>query len=70
MTAAEFFAEEKSVRLRNSRGIDASQTGTSLEVEWVLLARQGEHEVETFVEMRRRRLADLHLEEVAAEHSK
>jgi len=39
MTAAELFAEEKSVQLRNSRGIEASQRGTSLEVEWVLLAR-------------------------------
>lgn len=69
MAAAEFFAEEKSVRLRNSRGIDASQNGTSLEVEWVLLARNSEHEVETFVEMRRRRLADLNLQEVVAERA-
>lgn len=69
MTAAEFFAEEKSVRLRNSCGIDASQRGTSLEVEWVLLARQGEDEVETFVEMQRRRLADLNLQEVVAQRA-
>lgn len=69
MSAAEFFAEENSVRLRNSRGIDASQRGTSLEVEWVLLARQGEDEVEAFLEMQRRRLADLNLQEVVAERS-
>ena len=75
MTAAELFAEEKSVRLRNSRGIDASQRDTSLEVEWVLLARNGgrsggdQHEVEAFVEMQRRRLADLNLREVVAERS-
>jgi len=71
MTAAELFAEEKSIRLRNSRGIDANQRGTSLEVEWVLLARDGNSgdEVETFVEMQRRRLADLNLQEVVAERS-
>jgi predicted Zn-dependent protease len=69
MTAAEFFAEEASVRLRNSRGIDVHQTGTSLEVEWVLLARKAGHEVETFVGMRRRRLADLNLQEVVAERA-
>ena len=69
MTAAELFAEETAVRLRNSRGIDASQSGTSLAVEWVLLAREGEREVETFVEMQRRRLADLHLQEVVAERA-
>ena len=69
MTSAELFAEETAVRLRNSRGIDASQRGTSLAAEWVLLAREGGREVETFVEMRRRRLADLHLQEVAAERA-
>ncbi len=72
MTAAELFAEEKSVQLRNSRGIEASQRGTSLEVEWVLLARNGGkdgHEVEAFVEMQRRRLADLHLNEAVTERS-
>ena len=69
MTAAELFAEEKSVRLRNSRGIDASQRGTSIELECVLLARAGEREAEAFVEMRRRRLADLHLQEAVAERA-
>ncbi len=82
LAAAEFFAEEKSVRLRNSRGIDATQRGTSLELEWVLLARNGRaisdrsggdrssgDEVESYVQMRRRRLADLHLREVAAERA-
>ena len=39
MTAAELFADEATIRLRNSRGIDATQTGTSVAAEWVLLAQ-------------------------------
>ena len=62
VTAAEFFAEEETVRLVNSRGIDASQTTTSVAAEWVLIARDGAQEVESFVELTRRRAADLHLE--------
>lgn len=59
MTAAEFFADETTIRLRNSRGIDEMQTGTSVAVEWVLLGREDDREVETFVEMTRRRLQDV-----------
>ena len=61
MTAAELFAEETTIRLRNSRGIDAVQTGTSVAAEWVLVAHGDDREVETFVEMTRRRLQDLPL---------
>jgi predicted Zn-dependent protease len=68
MTAAEFHAAEETVRLVNSRGIDASQTTTSVAAEWVLIAREGAREVESFVELTRRRAADLHLE-VAVAHS-
>jgi predicted Zn-dependent protease len=59
MTAVEFLAEVESVRLVNSRGIDASQTTTSVAAEWVLLARNGAQEVESFDELTRRRAADL-----------
>jgi predicted Zn-dependent protease len=61
MTAAEFFAGVESVRLINSRGIDASQTATSVATEWVLLADDGAQEVESFDELTRRRAADLDL---------
>ncbi len=62
VTAAEFFAEEETVHLINSRGIDASQTTTSIAAEWVLIARDDAQEVESFVEMTRRRASDLDLE--------
>ena len=69
MTAAELFAEEVATRLRNSRGIDATQTGTKLAAEWVLVAREHGREVETFVEMTRRRLEDLPLAEEMAQRA-
>lgn len=62
ITAAEFFAEEETVRLANSRGIDAGQTTTSIAAEWVLIAREDGREMESFVEMTRRRAADFNLE--------
>lgn len=74
MTAAEMYAEEETVRLRNSRGIDATQTGTTVAAEWVLLARDGApsrgKEVETFVEMTRRRLEDVPVAEEVARRSR
>ena len=42
LTAAELYAEEQTIHLRNSRGIDATQTGTAVDMEWVLLCRDGE----------------------------
>ena len=62
LPAAEFFAEEQTTQLCNSRGIDASQTSTTVDIEFVLLCREGEREVESFVEMSRRRAAELELE--------
>lgn len=67
LTAAELFAEEQTIRLCNSRGIDASQTGTTIDMELVLLCRDGDRAAESFVELRRRRVADIDIEaEVAA----
>lgn len=70
ITAAEFFAEEEIVRLANSRGIDACQTTTSIAAEWVLIAREGGREMESFVEMTRRRTADFNLEAEIARRSR
>lgn len=74
MTAAELYAEEETIRLRNSRGIDAMQSGTKVAVEWVLLARDGApgggNEVETFVEMTRRRAQDAPLAAEVARRSR
>lgn len=62
LTAAECFGEERTTHLVNSRGIDATQVATSLHLEWVLIAGEGDDEVESFVEYNRRRAADLNLE--------
>lgn len=62
LTAAEFFADETTTRLINSCGVDAIQTATSLSVEWVLINRSGGQETEAFVEMTRRRAADIDIE--------
>jgi PmbA protein len=62
LTAAEFFADEITTRLINSRGIDAAQTATSVAAEWVLINRSDGRETEAFSEMTRRRVGDLDLE--------
>jgi len=62
MTAAECFGEETTTHLINSRGIDARQVATQIDVEWVLAGRSGDREAESFVEITRRRAADLDLE--------
>lgn len=62
LTAAECFGEIRSTHLINSRGVDAEQQATNVDMEFVLLGRSGERESETFNEMTRRRIADLDLE--------
>lgn len=62
MTAAEVFADQTTTHFVNSRGIDAEQTGTTFAIEWVLIGRAGEREVETFFETTRRRVEDLDVE--------
>jgi PmbA protein len=62
LTAAEFFGDETTTRLINSRGVDATQTATSLAVEWVLINQSDGQETEAFTEMSRRRAADIDLE--------
>src|SRR3954452_4371364 len=59
LTAAELYAEEQTTHLLNSRGIDATQTGTTIDMEWVLLCREAERAAESFVELRRRRVDDI-----------
>ena len=63
MTAAEIAGEETTTHLLNSRGIDATQVGTQIDIEWVLIGRSGEQEVESFVELTRRRAADIDVED-------
>ncbi len=63
LTAAECFGEIHTTHLVNSRGVDAEQESTSLELEFTLHGRRGESDVETFTERSRRRVSDFHLEE-------
>ena len=63
LTAAECFGEIHTTHLVNSRGIDAEQEATQINIELVLHSQRGENEVETFTELNRRRVADLDLEE-------
>jgi predicted Zn-dependent protease len=66
VTAAEFFADETSTHLINSRDVDATQTATSVAVEWVLINRSDGQETEAFSEMTRRRAADIDIESEVA----
>lgn len=61
LTAAECFADEQSVHFVNSNGMEAEQAGTLVHLEWVFIAGEDGEEVETFVELERRRFADLDL---------
>jgi len=62
MTAAEVFGDEDTIRLVNSRGLDVTQVGTKVAIEWVLIGRSDGQEVETFFETTRRRINDLDIE--------
>ncbi|HEY2980131.1 MAG TPA: metallopeptidase TldD-related protein [Anaerolineales bacterium] len=70
MTAAECFSELRTTHLVNSRGIDATQESTRIDLEFVLKARKGERETETFMEMTRRRVADLDIEGVIEQRAR
>jgi PmbA protein len=62
LTAAECFGEVHTVHLVNSREIDAEQESTQINIEFVIHSRRDDQDVETFIEMRRRRVADLGIE--------
>lgn len=61
LTSAECFADTESVHVVNSRGIDAQQEATRIEVEFVLQSRKGEMNSEMIGVKTRRRASDLDL---------
>lgn len=63
LTAAECFSEIHTTHLVNSRGIDAEQEATEIHIEFVLHSQRGDEHTESFAEIGRRRVADLHIEE-------
>lgn len=64
LTAVECSGEICHTHLINSRGIDAEQEETQIELEFVLHTRKDGSEAETFHVMRRRRVSDLDIEAV------
>jgi len=66
ITASECFGDEETEHLVNSHGFDADQVSTRLHLEAVFLANDGKQEVESFVELNRRRAADLQVERVVS----
>jgi len=60
LTAAECFGDVHNTHLVNSRGVDARQESTSVAVEFVLQTKRDELETESFFEMSRRRVFDIH----------
>ncbi|HSB02965.1 MAG TPA: metallopeptidase TldD-related protein [Anaerolineales bacterium] len=63
LTAAECFGEIHATHLLNSRGIDAEQESTQINIEFVLHGERAGKDVETFTELGRRRVSDFRLEE-------
>ena len=68
LTSAEGFAEVNTIRHVNSRGVDAEQEMTNVNLEFVLQSKQGDREVETFREFGRRRASDLNVQ-VEVDHN-
>jgi len=62
LSAAECFGEVENIHLVNSRGVDAEQESTQMDIEFVLHSQKNGRESETFAEMSRRRVADLDVE--------
>jgi predicted Zn-dependent protease len=69
LTASEFFADETTTHLINSRGLDATQTATAVAAEWVLINRSDGQETEAFSEMTRRRASDIDIEGEVAQRA-
>ncbi len=59
LTSAESFAETETVHVVNSRGIDAQQEATRIEIEFVLQSRKGDMNSEMIGVTTRRRASDL-----------
>ncbi|GIV98046.1 MAG: modulator protein [Herpetosiphonaceae bacterium] len=66
LSSAEVFLEERRTTLYNSRGVKAEALGTSLLLDFVLLAGQGANEMESHIAVERRRLEDLDIEALVA----
>ncbi len=66
LASAEFYVTQSQTTMRNSRGLDAVSAGTLVFLDFILIARDGEHEAEVHGEFERRRLADLAIPQMIA----
>ncbi len=62
LSSAELYATRSSRELRNSRGLAATDRGTQVFLDFVLIAHEGEREAEFHAELTRRRISDLMIE--------
>ena len=62
LASGEIYATRRRRALRNSRGIEVATHETSVFLDFVLIAREGDREAEFHAEMSRRRLSDLMIE--------
>jgi len=62
LSSAELYAGRRSRLLRNSRGLAGISRGTSIFLDFVLIAQEGQREAEFHAELQRNRLADLMIE--------
>lgn len=70
LSSAELFATTSEVNMRNSRGILASHSATEVFCDLVLLASDGTQNAEYQVMPQRRRLADLHIEDIVQQSAR
>lgn len=70
LSAAEVFLNRGETEIRTSTGVEAAKEETSLYLELVVLARDGEQEAESVGEYSARRLASLNIEEIVARHTR
>ncbi|MGD9091932.1 MAG: metallopeptidase TldD-related protein [Anaerolineales bacterium] len=66
MTSAELFLKQKNTTLVNSRGLEAEQNETQIYLEYVLITGGDGDKVESFVALKRKRIADLNLQDNVA----
>jgi PmbA protein len=70
LTSGEAFGDLIRTHLVNSRGIDAEQEETRIHMEFILQSKKGERNSETYKELTRRRVQDLHIAGEVEERSR
>ena len=69
LSSAEVFVEERDIAIENSRGASGRQLCTDLLLDFVLLASNGDNEMESHIAVKRRRSAGLDIAEMARQQA-